>query len=789
MKFTLSWLKDYLETSASLGEICQTLTAIGLEVEEVDDKAKRYQDFTVAQIISATPHENSNKLKICQVQTALQKEPLQVICGAKNARDGLKVAFAKIGAIIPANDMAIKKAKIAGIESNGMLCSAQELSLGQDDEGIIEIDQKWSVGTQISEIYGLNEAVFEINVTPNRGDCLGVFGVARDLAAFGLGELKKPIFDDINKKQIFSKKVNNTAIEDCCSISFCEILDVKNCQSPNWLKDRLEAVGINSISAIVDVTNYVMLCLNQPMHVYDADKVEGNLQVRLAQKDEKFTTLKDQEIKLDDNSLVIADDKKNLALAGIIGGKNSTCELETANIILEAACFSSSSIARTGRKFNILSDSRYRFERGVDINGQELAIKMASKLITDICGGKASQISLNLAQKQESKIINFNISDFGKIIGFDIDLKIATKILQNLGFKVKQNSTNLEVIVPSWRGDVSYWQDVVEEIIRICGYNKIKNQPFIVDKNIVQNLDIIDQAKARLANLGFVEIISWSFIDANLATNFGEICKNLLIANPISSEMDYLRPNLIYGLLKSFKNNDLRGISDLSLFEVGNVFDENLKQQQVIAGIRVGKNKPESRFLESRNFDVFDVKKDIADLLNLWGLKIENLQIDDSNPKSYYHPYRFAEIRLGKNTIGYFGELHSLLLKKFDIVQKVNVFEIMIEKLPISKNKSIKPFIVSDFQAVERDFAFIIDQDMAVGNLINDVYKIDKNLVKEVILFDIYQGDKIAKDKKSIAFRVKIQSLEKTLNSQEIDSIASEINKVLEQKYQAKLRS
>ena len=788
MKLTFSWLKEYLDSNASLEQICQKLTDIGLEVENVEDESKIYKEFSVAQIISAKPHPDSKKLKICQVQTFLQEDPLQVICGAKNAREGIKVAFAKIGSVIPANQMVIKKAKIAGFTSNGMLCSQSELNLGGDDEGIIEIDNKWPLGTKISEVYNINEAIIDINITPNRGDCLGVYGIARDLAASGIGTLKNLSIKDNKSDKEFPYKISNSATDYCSSISFCHIYNVKNCPSPDWLKNKLEKVGINSISAIVDVTNYVMLCLNQPMHAYDASKIDDSITIRLAQNGEKFTTLKEQDIILDDKSLVIADNSKNLSLAGIIGGYNSSCDLVSNEIILEAASFNATSIARTGRAFNILSDSRYRFERGVDINSQQIAINMAANLISEICGGSVSKIA-KISKQEEGKVIDFILSDFTKIIGLNIDSKIAIKILQDLGFLVEQCKDSIKITVPSWRHDINCYQDIVEEIIRIYGYNKIEIQPLpFINKFKIE--DNISSIKSYLKNHGFIETISWSFIDSNLVEDFTNINQDFIIANPISQEMNYLRPNLLIGLLKSYKNNDLRGLGDLSLFEVGNIFiDEPTKQNSSISAIRVGKNKPNDHYKDARNFDVFDVKKDIFDIINIYGLKSSSLQFDNINLPKYYHPYRSTAIKLGKNIIGYFGEIHPLLLQKFSIKNSVNAFEIFIDNLPLPKNKTIKPYIISDFQSVERDFAFIVNEEIAVGNLIDDICKIDRDLIKDVIIFDIYRGNNIAKDKKSVALRVKIQSFVKTLQGEEIDSLSGKISEILQQKYQAQLRS
>lgn len=798
MKFTLSWLLEYLDTESSIEEICLALTNIGLEVESVDDRSQLYNNFNVAKIISAQPCKESKKLKICQVKTSNSDNLIQVICGAANARDGIKVAMADIGAVVPSNQMEIKRAKIAGYESCGMLCSARELGLGGDDEGIIEIDEKWQIGTPIAKVFGLDDAVIEINVTPNRGDCLGVYGIARDLAAYGIGKLKELRNSKLATDFKSEFQFENNSPEKCSDISFCHLKNINNQESPDWLKNRLLSVGINPISAIVDITNYVMLTFNQPMHAYDASRIDGKkIFVRFAKDADKFLTLKDQEVTLDNESLIIADDSKILSIAGIIGGKNSACDLNTNQIIFEVANFDASTIARTGRKLNILTDSRYRFERGCDSQNIDFVLNYAINLVKQICGGQSSKIN-SLNSKYHYREVKFNIADFKKIIGVDIDLDIAIDILKKLGFELKKitnlNLSEFILKIPSWRHDISIDRDIIEEIIRIYGYDKIINFSFNKNQKISNEINIEDQIKSILSVLRYNEVYNWSFVDSKLIENFCEFNDNMILANPISNEMDYLRPCLAVGMLQSFVNNSLRGFENLSLFEVGSIFTNDSKidkseiiQKTAIGGIRVGKNKPEDHYKDIREYDFFDIKFDVFELIKIFGIRPENIKINNSNPLKYYHPYRFANLYLGKKKFGHFGEIHPMVLKEFGIKRKVYSFEIYVDDLPKPSIKAVKPYQISDFQSSVRDFAFLIDNDMPIGELLDDIYKIDRNLVQTASVFDIYRKD-IIDNKKSIALRVTIQSLKKTLTSQEIDDISNRIIDLIETKYQASLR-
>ncbi|MBP7709594.1 MAG: phenylalanine--tRNA ligase subunit beta [Rickettsiales bacterium] len=787
MKLTLSWLKAHLETSASLEEICAKLTSIGLEVESVEDKAKVLAPFAVAKILEATPHENSTKLKICQVQTAESATPLQIICGAPNARSGLKVAYAPIGSVIPTNQMVIKKAKIAGVESSGMLCSARELGLGNEDAGIIEIDEKWPVGTKITEVFALSDAVIEINVTPNRGDCLGIVGIARDLAATGIGILKNPEIKKIAAQFSSSTEVKNEAATACNYAAFRHLKNVKNCESPKWLKEKLAAVGVNSISAIVDVTNYVMLVLNRPMHAYDATKINGALTIRFAQNNEKFTSLKNDEFVLDEKMLVIADSQKPVGLAGIIGSNNSSCDLETSEILLESAFFNPSTIAYAGRKLNILSDARFRFERGVDEATCESGIDLATQLILEICGGEVAETKI-IGSKSAPKKVEFDLAKIKKLIGLEVSSNKASEILSNLGFGLeKLTSEKFLVTIPSHRHDISLAEDLVEEVVRIFGYDTIVKTALPTNLAEESQANILHQARSHLDSSGMIETISWSFVDANLVELFAEKNEKLILKNPISIELNHMRPTLAMGLIESYRKNVARNFADLSLFEIGNVFVP--EQKSMIAGLRAGKNKEQNHFHDERDFDVFDVKKDFFDVIEIFGLRAESLQMTSSDAPKYYHPHRFAALKLGKNLVGYFGEIHPAIAKKFDLKNRVNLFEIFVEALPqTQKSSARKPYTTNDLQLVERDFAFLVNKDQAIGDLIKTIANCDKQLISDVNIFDIFSGKNIADDKKSVALRVKIQPLEKTLTSEEIDAISKKIIESVAKFYGATLR-
>jgi len=786
MRFTLSTLKEFLDTSATIDEICQTLTKIGLEVESVIDKSKTLNYFSVAKIIDAKPHENSQKLKICLVETNDCKTPLQIICGAPNARTGLKVAYAPINSIIPSNLMQIKKAKIAGIESNGMLCSARELNLGNDDNGIIEIDEKFPIGTKISEVFGINDATIEINITPNRGDCLGVYGIACDLSATGIGKLKALEIPKIASEFEFNVKFENHSKNDCPFIAFRIIKNIKNCPSPKWLSDKLEAIGMNSVSAVVDSLNYVMHILNRPMHAYDLQKIGQKIQLKNTTDSTQITTLKNTQHLVGSNILTICNDNEILSIAGIIGSEQSSCKIDTTEILLESAYFSKEVVAKAGRSLNILSDSRHRFERGVDYSSCIDGIELASKLIIDICGGQVSDIFID-GTIINPTIIDFDFDKFQKLIGINIEKSNAISILESLQFKVDKN---LKVEVPTKRHDIFSSEDLIEEILRIYGYEKILKNDLKTPRKYTQaNPNLSHKARILLASKGFIETINWSFVDEKSINFFCHKNPNLVIKNPISQELNFMRPNLIIGLLNSYHKNYLRNISNLSLFEIGNIFENQNSQKLMIAGLRTGKNSEPNHFEEIRDYDFFDVKKDFYEIIDLSGVKPESLTISSDLVPKYYHPHRSASLKIGKNIIGYVGEINPQINKIFDLKNRLYTFEIFLESLPNNlKNLVRKPFITNDLPTVERDFAFLVDKNILVGDLLKSISAVDKNFIKDIVIFDIYCGEKIDSSQKSVAIKVKIQPIEKTLTSNEIDLISAKIIENLSVNFKAKIR-
>ena len=795
MKFTLSWLKQYLDTTASLEEICDKLTEIGLEVESVEDKAKDLELFKVAKIVSASPVENSKKLQICQVQTFNNEKTLQVICGAKNARQGIKIAFAPIGSVVPSNKMQIKKAKLAGLESNGMICSAAELNISEEDEGIIEIADNFEIGTKISDVFNLGDAVIEVNITPNRGDCLGIYGIARDLAATGIGTLKTP---DISRPESTFKlpiNITNEAGKSCGKSSFCLIKNVKNQQSPKWLKDRLESIGLNSISAIVDVTNYVMICLNRPMHAYDFNKLKGNVQVTFANDKDKFTSLKEVEYELDSKILTIKDDEKYIGIAGVMGSLNSTCDLDTTAILLESAFFSPSDVAHGGRKLNLLSDSRFRFERGIDESSNIDGINLACKLITEICQGEISEVE-TINDDVKNKELTFDPNAIEKLTGIRVEIEEITKILNTLEFQTQKQENLLKITIPTHRHDISCSQDIIEEVIRICGYNKIaKSAPKDFDfdktkKSQNQKSNILNRVRKSLTQSNLFESINWSFVNLKHLKDFGyDQQEELTLQNPISSELSYMRPNLIINLIENYKRNYLKNHPNLSLFEIGNIFNKDQTGQVMISGLRAGKNEEQNHYATSRDFDIFDVKKDLFDVAEIFGLNPQNLQYDTNSQPQYYHPGRSTTLKLGKNIIGYFGEINPKITKKFGIKTRINCFELFVSNLP-NKNKARKnkPLILNDLPQVERDFAFIVKEETKIGDLIKAISSTNKELIADISIFDIYQGDNIKDNHKSVALKVKLQPLNKTLTSEEIDAISQKIISKITNDFDAILR-
>ncbi len=775
MKLTLSWLKKHLNTKASTDQIVGALTNIGLEVEEVIEENKNLELFKIAKILKAEKHPNADKLKICDVDIGKKIE--KVVCGATNAREGLLTVYAPPGAVIPKNGMKLVVAKIRGVESKGMLCSESELGVSNESDGITEILDK-----KVGEKFFKNaEEVIDISITPNRSDCLGVRGIARDLSAYGLGKIIEE--KKINLKQK-SKKVIKVEIKKnsgCNAFGSLFIEDVNNCESPEWLKKDLESFGLKPISAIVDVTNYVMFDLNRPMHAYDADKLDGNIIVREAINGESFDALDEKKYKIPNGASLITDKNKILGLGGVIGGQSSAINLNTKNIVLEAAAFDPIKIARVSKQLGIITDAKFRFERGVDPNSIEAGLKLAAKLIQDICGGKISKINISGDTKNKNKKIKFDINDFEKLIGFSVKVKDCQKILERLGFKIKAKKNVLDIEVPSWRPDVNQGADIIEEILRIKGLDKIKSiTPKLNEKKSVLNYHqkLFHLVQRSFASRGFFETISWSFTSSKFNQYYSD--QTIKITNPISSDLDALRSSNFVNLILQAKLNLDRSNLNLQMFEVGPVFKEDLTQETIASGILVGKKISSTWINNDEEFNVIDAKEHLYFILSDLGLSLDNLVVEKSE-KNYYHPGQSADVFIGDKKgpkVASFGTIHPLILQKMDI-QKSNIIglEVYLDnfiepKRPsrVSK-KQLKKY---DFQIVERDFAFILDKKIRAGNLVSLIKKTDQ-LIKSVNVFDLYEGEKIDLDKKSIAIKVLFEPTDKTLNDKEIDELSEKI--------------
>jgi len=802
MKITYDWLKDHLKISAKEDKLLEKLTDIGLEVESVENLSEELDLFKVAKIIKTEKHPNADRLKVCEVDIG-NKQIKKVVCGASNAREGLLTVYAPPGAIIPKNKTKLVVAKIRDVTSYGMLCSESELNLSDESDGIIELlSSKYAKNVGKSYFSKSSSNLIDLSITPNRPDCLGVRGIARDLSAAGFGNLKllKDKKIKSNKKQTLKVKIKKEKNQGCLSFGSCLITNVKNTESPQWLKNKLISIGQKPISAIVDITNYVMIDINRPLHAYDADKIEKEIIVRNSKLGEKFTALDNKNYKLDQGMCVISDAKGVLGLGGIIGGTRSGTELDTKNILLESAYFEPKSIRKTAKKLNIDTDAKFRFERGIDPVSIDEGLNKAALLIKEICGGEISKVDIQKIETYKNKIIKFNPKIFEKITGFKISIKEMINILEKLGFKPKKEKSIFKLSVPSWRPDIAQEIDIVEELVRITGYEKIKIENPVKERTkntLNQTQKLFHFLQRAIASKGYLEAITWSFADAKFNDYFRENDKEIKIINPISAELSVLRNSIFSNLTMYISKNLDRGIKDLSIFEIGPVFygSQPGEQKTVICGLSAGKKSRLSWIEKERNVDVFDVKRDVIQTLVEAGYHSDKFCIDDQSP-SYYHPGKSGRIYLnnGKDKVAaYFGEIHPNIIKSIDIKTESLVgFEIFLENLKIPK-KSLKDqktkYLISDYQKSERDFAFIVDKSVNVQDLVNAVSNIDKNLISNIKVFDVYEGVNIPENKKSIAISVNIQSLEKTLTDNDLEKINNLIIETVENKNGAKIRS
>ncbi|HWJ88767.1 MAG TPA: phenylalanine--tRNA ligase subunit beta [Pelagibacterium sp.] len=802
MKFTLSWLKEHLETTASADEIIEKLTMIGLEVEDVTDTGAALKGFVTAHVVSATQHPNADKLRVCKVDAGTG-EIIDVVCGAPNARTGMKSVFAAPGTYIPGKDMTIGKGNIRGQVSNGMLCSGAELGLSDDHDGIIELPEDAPIGVSYPDYAGLDEVVIEIGLTPNRGDCAGVFGIARDLAAAGLGTLKTPAIEKVEATAGPSPIAVTVDGTVCKMFAGRLVKGVRNGPSPQWLADRLRAVGLRPINALVDITNYVSLDRARPLHVYDADKLSGTVAARMGRAGESFLALDGKTYGVDETMCVIADDAQVLGLAGIIGGENTGSSDETVNVFIECAWFEPTAIASTGRKMGITSDARYRFERTVDPEGVLDGLELATRLVLDLCGGEPAEAVVAGHVEAPGTVIDFPLSEIRRLTGLDVAPDEVAAILGRLGFAVEGSGERLSVTVPSWRPDVTLKADLVEEVMRIVGVDKVPVEPLerlsgVAPRMLtpIQNRRRI--ARRALAARGMDEAVTWSFISTPLATLFGGGAPELRLANAIASDMTDMRPSLLPGLLAGAARNANRGLDDVALFEVGQIFlsDAPEGQHTHAAGIRTatagiggggrhwqGKAAP---------VGVYDAKADLSAALDALGVDVDKVQVV-AEPAAWSHPGRGGRIQLGPKVIlGWFGELHPKLLEEFDLDGPVAAFELDLDALPEPRRKATraKPALVlSSLQAVKRDFAFVLDQSVEAAVLLRAARGADKALITDVTVFDVFSGAHVGEGKKSVAIEVTLQPRDKTLTDEEIDAVSQKIVAAVEKSAGGHLRT
>ncbi|MBY0295872.1 MAG: phenylalanine--tRNA ligase subunit beta [Methylobacterium sp.] len=807
MKFTLSWLKDHLDTDASLGTIVETLTRIGLEVERVEDKAADLAAYRIAAVLTAEQHPNADRLRVCTVDTGDGAPPVQVVCGAPNARAGMKSVFAPPGTYVPGKDITLSVGTIRGVESRGMLCSGAELGLSDDHDGILDLPADAPVGEAYAAYAGLDDPVIEINLTPNRPDCTSIHGIARDLAAAGLGSLKRAPLPPVRGEGACPVSVDLAfAAEDrhlCPLFGLRLVRGVRNGPSPDWLQRRLRAIGLRPINALVDITNYITFDRGRPLHVFDAAKVTGNLTVRRARAGEEVVALDGRTYRLDEGVVVIADAAGVESIAGIMGGEHSGCDETTTDVLIESALWDPRTIAQTGRRLGIITDARYRFERGVDPAFTLPGLDLATRMVTDLCGGIPTQASVAGEMPDTDRVIDFPWTEVRRLSGLDLPRPEMKVTLESLGFHVAGSGDRVKVLPPSWRPDVEGKADLVEEIVRIAGLDRIEPKPLPrIEATVIRPVLTVLQRRTRLAKRelaarGLVEAVTWSFIAKDEARAFGGGRPDLALANPIAADLSDMRPSLLPGLLRAAQRNADRGYGDVALFEVGQCFasDQPEGQSMRAAAIRRGT----ARFAgagrhwdgAAQAVDAFEAKADALALLTALGVPTGGLQVVAGGP-DYFHPGRSGTLQFGpKNPIGHFGEVHPRVLRTLDVKGPVVAFEIVLDALPLPKHRPTKvkpPAKLSEFQPVSRDFAFVVGRDVAAGDILKAAQAAERTLIAGVEVFDVYEGAGIGADQKSVAVAVRLQPVDRTLTDAEIEAVSARIVAEVSRKTGATLR-
>jgi phenylalanyl-tRNA synthetase beta chain len=807
MKFTLSWLKDHLQTEAALSEIAAKLTLIGLEVESLEDPAAKLKDFIIAQVLEARPHPNADKLRVCMVETG--SGTVQVVCGAPNARAGLIGVFAAPGTYVPGIDLTLSKATIRGVDSAGMLCSERELELSSEHGGIIDLPEvmRTRVGERFADAMGLADPVIEIAVTPNRPDCLGVHGIARDLAAAGLGKLKK-VSDGYEGEGEFDCPIPielhfPKGAENACPVFAGRLIrGVTNKASPEWMQRRLRAIGLRPINAAVDVTNYISYDRARPLHVYDADKLHGVIMARLGKPGESFLGLDGKTYEVDQSMCVIADRLHVLGLGGVMGGESTGVTGTTTSIFIESAYFDPARTAATGRKTGINSDARYRFERGIDSHSQTMGLNLATKMILDFCGGEPSTAIIAGRNPAAPAAIRFDPALVQRLSGAQFTGAETVATLKKLGFAAEGKAPALSVTPPSWRPDIHGGADLAEEVIRLAGTDRIPSTPLPRDAGVAKAVLTPSQkrvlaARRTLAARGLVEAVTWSFIGDAHARHFGGGAPELRLANPISSEMTDMRPSLLPGLLAAARANANRGFQDAALFEAGQIFRGERPEDQVNAagGVRTGTARISGggRHWDgaAKPADVFDAKADALAVLEALGLDISKLQAARNAP-AWFHPGRSGTLQLGPKTVlAHFGEIHPETLKVMDIEGPAAGFEVFLDAAPAPRGKGTAkgPLIASDFQPVKRDFAFLADKAVEAAAVLRAVEGADKCLISRVCLFDVFEGQGMPEGKKSLGVEITLTPLKGTLTDAEIEEVSAKVVAQVKKATGAELRS
>ncbi len=789
MKFTLSWLKEHLDTGASVDELAEVLTDLGLEVESVQNPSKILKGFTIGRVLSAEKHPDADRLRVCQVET--DEGVKQIICGAPNAREGITVVVCKPGQYIPGIDTTIKVGKIRGVESHGMMASERELQLSDEHDGIIELPSG-KVGESFADWLAANDParidpVIEIAITPNRPDALGVRGIARDLAARGLGTLKP--LEIVPVKGVFESpatvQIADEARDGCPVFMGRVIRGVRNGPSPEWLQQRLRAVGLRPISALVDITNYFTIGLNRPLHVFDLAKVEGDLRVHRAKGGETLMALDEKEYGMPEGALVISDARGIESIGGIMGGISTGVEDGTTGVFLESAYWDPVEIAKAGRALRINSDARYRFERGVDPAFTGDGLELATRMILDLCGGEAGTVVQAGEIPDTARAYRLDTSRVQSLVGMNISPEEQRRILAALGFVLDQDDM---AHVPSWRPDVRGEADLVEEVARVASLTRLEGKPLMrpapgVVRPILTPMQKREmRARRTAAALGYNECVTYSFIDRESAAMFGGGDDVTMLENPISSEMSHMRPDLLPGLLQAAARNQARGFQDLALFEVGPVFSggEPGEEARHLSGLLVRAAGPRDPHGSRRMADVFDARADAEAVLTAIGAP-ETARILRDVP-AWWHPGRAGRICLGpKKTLAVFGEIHPGVLKALDVKGPAVGFTVYLDEIPMPRRKGATrtALRLSDLQAVERDFAFVVDANVEAQALVSAAAGADRNLIESVRVFDEFTGGKaeaqLGAGRKSLAITVRLQPRDRTLTDQEIEAVSAKI--------------